>query len=273
MDRLFATIQAILPQHLLTRCVGWLANTRLRLVRAPFIGIFRRIYRVDLAESDPSDPAAFESFNAFFTRPLRTGARPIEPDCIISPADGRVSQCGAITAGRLLQAKGRHYSAAQLLASDSAAQAFADGSFITIYLAPHNYHRVHVPFAGQLQQMTHVPGRLFSVSPSTTRAVPGLFTRNERVVFHFATERGAMAVVMVGAMIVGSVETYHAGVIRGSEVDTTSYEPGLDFQHGQQLAQFNVGSTVIVLFAKDGPKLEPQLGPGTPLQVGAAIAR
>ncbi|MBT8138071.1 MAG: phosphatidylserine decarboxylase [Gammaproteobacteria bacterium] len=273
MDRIFATIQAILPQHLLTHCVGWLANSKLAIIRVPFIGIFRRIYRVDLAESDPSDPAAFDSFNAFFTRALQPAARTIARDCVIAPADGVISQCGTIKDGNLLQAKGQHYSVAQLLASDQEARAFDGGSFVTIYLAPHNYHRVHVPLAAQLRRMTFVPGRLFSVSPSTTRAVPGLFTRNERVVFHLDSDAGAVALVMVGAMVVGSVATYHAGIVRGREVTTSEYQPAVKFDHAQQLAQFNVGSTVIVLFAPGGPALEPGLGPGTVLQLGDAIAR
>jgi len=277
MDRLFAALQAFLPQHLISSLFGRVAMSTLWIIKKPFIHIFSWLYKVDLSESEESDPNAYASFNSFFTRGLRDGAREIaqESDAIVAPADGVISQCGAIQSGQLLQAKGRQFSVAQLLGDERLATAYHRGSFLTIYLAPHNYHRVHVPIDARLQQMTHIPGRLFSVSPSTTRAVEHLFARNERVVFHFDTAAGPVALVMVGALIVGSVETAHAGIVApGSRQPRVAhYEPALQFERGQQLAQFNIGSTVVVLFSKDGATLEQRLRPELGLQVGETIAR
>lgn len=278
MEKLFAIFQSILPQHLISRFVGYLAEARWWPLRKLLINSFMRLYDIDLSETEHSDPDFYPSFNALFTRALRSGARemPADPAAVVSPADGTISQCGAIVADSLLQAKDRRFTTAQLLGeTNENAGTFDNGSFATIYLAPHNYHRIHAPLAGRLRQMTHIPGRLFSVSQGTTRTVSNLFARNERVVFHFDCDCGPVALVMVGALNVGSIETVHNGVVAPGSKKRRDwhYEPALSFERGQELARFNLGSTVIVLFANQGPQLAQQLQPAVTLNVGQTIAR
>ncbi len=215
-DRLFATLQYVLPKHLLSRFIYSVMRIESPTIRRLIIASFLRGYAVNMAEAAQPDPFAYRSFNDFFTRALRPDARPIDPahDAIVSPVDGTLSQCGPVTDGRILQAKGQHYSLAELLANDAAAiEAYRDGSFACIYLAPYNYHRIHMPVAAQARSTVYVPGDLFSVNAATARAVPRLFARNERVICDFDTAFGRMAVVLVGALFVGSMETVHCGEI------------------------------------------------------------
>lgn len=258
-DRLFAAIQQILPTRALSS--GMHALTRIEAVwfKDAFIRIFMRLFpSISLDEAVVGEPAGFKSFNAFFTRALKPGARIVDaaPQAFVSPVDGTVSQFGDINGGELIQAKGHTYSAQTLLAgrADWAAE-FAGGQFITIYLAPYNYHRIHMPQKGTLREWAYVPGRLFSVNHATARALPGVFARNERVVAIFDTELGPMAMVLVGALFVGSMETVWAGEI--SPPHTREPEPRIygqtdtiTLEKGMEMGRFNMGSTVILLTPK-----------------------
>ena len=207
-DRLFIALQHVLPQHLATAFIHWLARVQHSLVRSALIKGFLKLYpQVDLGEAERTQVEQYASFNDFFTRALRAGARPIDvaDTALVSPVDGRVSQAGAIEEGHLLQAKGHGYSAEALLGSAARAEPFRGGRFATIYLAPFNYHRIHMPLAGTLREAVHVPGALYSVNQVTAENVPGLFARNERVVCLFDTPYGPLAMVLVGALFVGSV--------------------------------------------------------------------
>lgn len=278
-DRAFAALQQALPTRALSSGMHWLTRIRTPWFKNAFIRVFMRLFNISLDEASISAPERFESFNAFFTRGLRNGARPIDPqmDAFVSPVDGTVSQFGDITDGALIQAKGHSYSAETLLAgrADWAAE-FADGQFITIYLAPYNYHRIHMPLQGTLREWAYVPGRLFSVNHATARALPGVFARNERVVAIFDTELGPMAMVLVGALFVGSMETVWAGEIsppheRGSEPRIYGQTETVTLKKGMEMGRFNMGSTVILLTPK---KLEwlDRLASKQALQVGQRIA-
>ena len=266
-----------LPHHLLSRLV--LALTRLECPRLvpPAIRLFSRHFGVDLNEAEQADPAAYTSFNAFFTRALKPGARSVDAaeTSIVSPADGTVSQCGPIQAGRLFQAKGRDYSLLELLGGDEErAAAFEDGSFSTLYLSPRDYHRVHMPLDGTLRETVYVPGRLFSVAPHTVRTVPRLFARNERLVCRFDTDHGPMAVILVGAIFVACIETIWTGVATPPHTNRIRVEPPPDQVHlakGAELGRFNMGSTVILLFGKDRARWEPACGAGQAVRMGQRI--
>ena len=278
-ERAFIRLQYLLPQHLLSHLVGWIAESRIGFLRRVLIRAFLRHYPVDLAEAARPDPEAYTSFNDFFTRRLRAGARTFDPDAraALCPADGMLSQAGALAGDTLLQAKDIDYSAAALLGADSRLAAeFADGSFATIYLAPHNYHRVHMPLAGTLRAARFVPGDLFSVNAATAASVPGLFTRNERVVCVFDTAAGPMAVVLVGALFVGSMSLAWSDRVRavdGRRVrELPAHDPIIALDRGAELGWFNMGSTVIVLFSPYGPALVEGLVPGRALRVGERLA-
>jgi phosphatidylserine decarboxylase len=278
-ERAFIGLQYLLPQNLLSRLVGWAAASRIGLVRTPLISLFRNRYAVDLAEAAQSDPGAYASFNDFFTRRLKAGARPpdADPRAALCPADGILSQAGPMRGDTLLQAKGIDYSAAALLGGDpSLAAEFAGGEFATVYLAPHNYHRVHMPLAGTLRSARFVPGDLFSVNAATAASVPGLFTRNERVACIFDTAAGPLAVVMVGALFVGSMSLAWTGRIRpdgGRRVrELPAHDPIIALDRGAELGWFNMGSTVVVLFAPRGPALVGGLAPGRAVRVGERLA-
>lgn len=276
-DRLRAWPQYLLPQHLLSRLI--LRLTRLRAGALTTLAIRRFIqhFGVDMQEAQTPDPASYPDFNAFFTRSLREGARPLPAadDVISSPADGTISAIGRIEAGQLLQAKGRQFTVHELLGDDAAAARFEQGAFCTIYLAPRDYHRVHMPVSGELTRMVHIPGRLFSVSPATTRALPRLFARNERVACLFHGERGVTAVVLVGAMLVGSIDTVWSGpvtpptarkpVIRDYPGGTTS------LARGEEMGRFNMGSTVIVLLPSEKVYWDPEMAPGTRVRMGERL--
>lgn len=243
------------------------------------IRAFIRRFGVDLSEAVVSDIAAYPTFNAFFTRALRPGVRPVtaEPDAIACPVDGTLSQLGTTTGEHAVQAKDRNFSVTELLGGDAvAAGKFANGACMTLYLSPRDYHRVHMPMDGTLLRMLHVPGRLFSVSPATTRTVPRLFARNERVVMIFDTTIGPMAVVMVGALNVGSIETVWAGEItppREYVLRSWDYlDHRLELVKGAELGRFNMGSTVILLFAADRVRWQREFSPGSVVHMGQRIA-
>jgi phosphatidylserine decarboxylase len=275
--RLFVWLQYVLPQHALSRLV--LAATRVRMpwFKNLLTRGFLRLFSVDMSEATETDPYRYGSFNEFFTRTLRAEARPIDadPEKIASPVDGMVSECGAIDNDRLLQAKGRQYTLDELLARQPWARSFEGGSFATLYLAPYNYHRIHMAVRGTLRDTVYVPGRLFSVNSATARHVPRLFARNERVLTLFDTEFGQFAVVMVGALNVGSMATVWAGDITpaADRVVTRIPCPAVTLDKGAELGRFNMGSTVILLFEPKRAEWHPLLRAGSVVQLGQAIGR
>lgn len=278
-DRIFVMLQYLLPHHLLSRLIYWITRSEWPPLKDRLIREVIRIYGVNVAEAADPDPEHYTSFNQFFTRALRSDARPLDPDPahVLCPADGFLSQAGPIREGRLFQAKGRDYSLVELLGGDEeSADLFAGGSFATLYLSPRDYHRVHMPLAGRLERMIHVPGRLFSVSPATTRLVPRLFGRNERVISLFETEAGPMAVILVGAIFVSSIDTAWAGTVvarpfRGDWLYRRK-EP-IRLERGAEMGRFNMGSTVILLFPRDSVSWSDDLTPGAGLRMGQAVGR
>ena len=248
---LFTTLQQLVPQQQLSKVAGRLAASRHPYVKRAFIRSFAKAYHVSLDEYERQSFNAYESFNDFFTRELKDDARPIDTtaDGIVSPADGVISQLGQIEDHKLLQAKGRYYDVGQLLADSEDGHYFADGSFATVYLAPSNYHRVHMPFDGTLTKTRYVPGTLFSVNNTTADNVPDLFARNERLVCMFDTKYGKAAVVMVGAMIVAGIETVATGKISRTD-DIQEADHDMSFEKGDELGRFYLGSTAIVVLPK-----------------------
>ena len=279
VDYLKALPQYLYPHHPLSRMMHAATRCRCRALKDPFTRWFVHNFGIDMSEALESDPLAHPHFNAFFTRALRDGARPLAEGggTLVSPVDGTVSQIGPIRGGEIFQAKGHRFDVTTLLGGDEARAApFRDGEFTTIYLSPRDYHRIHMPLAGRLTEMVHVPGRLFSVNPATTRVVPGLFARNERVAALFDTDAGPMAVVMVGAIFVGSVETVWAGEVTppaGRRVTRWEYRgddaPAL--ARGEELGRFNMGSTVILLFGRDRTTWDAEITADTPLRMGRRI--
>jgi phosphatidylserine decarboxylase len=257
---LFVVVQYLLPQHLLSRLVGWLAETRIGPLKNLFITSFIKVFKVDMSEADEPDKDHYPNFNTFFVRELKPQARPLcmAADAVACPADGCISELGDIVSGRLLQAKGKDFELTALLGGDEAmSRLFMGGKFATVYLSPRDYHRVHMPLDAQLQTMVHIPGRLFSVNAATTALVGGLFARNERVVCLFETSAGPMGVVLVGAMICASIETDWAGLVTPLKRKVrTAHYPGTPFEvslsKGSEMGRFKLGSTVIVLF---GPSM------------------
>ena len=273
--RLFVWFQHLLPQHALSRLV--LRATRVRAVwfKNALIRGFLKLYTIDMAEALQPDPLAYGSFNEFFTRALKPGARPIAPGAldIACPVDGAISEAGRIEGDRLLQAKGRHYTLRELLASQAWASRFDGGSFATIYLAPFNYHRVHMPLRGQLRETVYVPGRLFSVNAVTAAQVPRLFARNERVLTRFDTPHGEVALVLVGALNVGSMATVWAGDITPAarRVVTTLPPQQVSLDKGEELGRFNMGSTIILLFQKDRASWHAGIRAGATVKLGQSL--
>lgn len=269
-------LQYLVPQKTLSRIVRAATRWTWRPWKDFLIGRVVRAYRVDMGEAAQSDPRAYASFNAFFTRALREGARSAEGDAdsIACPADGRISQIGRIAGGRILQAKGRTYSVAELLADETSASTYAHGCFATIYLSPRDYHRVHMPLDGELVETVHVPGRLFSVAPGPVAEIPNLFARNERLVCHFEGARGPFVVVLVGAMLVSGIST----VWNGAEVPPYAHDivrrdwrgHGIRLARFAELGRFEMGSTVIVLLP-DG-RADPPLAAEAPVRVGQRLA-
>ena len=247
----FIALQRLLPQHALSRTLGWFANSRQRHVKTLLIDTFAAAYNVDLAECEGSSADDFATFNDFFTRRLRPGARPIASGegAIVCPADGTVSQAGPIEDGALLQAKGHAYALADLLGDASWAATFAGGSFATIYLAPHNYHRVHAPCDARLVSALEVPGRLFSVNAVTERHIAGLFVHNERLVLRLEAAFGEFALVLVGALIVASIEAaWPDGPTSPYRRQRLRSAPDVAFERGDEVGAFLIGSTVVAVF-------------------------
>lgn len=259
-DRLFVLSQYALPHHLISRAVGCLAECRVRWVKNALINAFIRHFRVDMRDARYEHADDYAHFNDFFTRALKDDARPLDPTpgTILNPCDGAISQLGRIESGRIFQAKGHSYGLIDLLGGDhQRAAPFMGGDFATIYLSPKDYHRVHMPVAGTLREMVYVPGRIFSVNQATAEGVPELFARNERVVCLFDTEYGPMAMVLVGAMIVASIETVWAGLVTPPKraLKTFRYDAAarapIHLEKGAEMGRFKLGSTVIVLFGPD----------------------
>jgi phosphatidylserine decarboxylase len=277
-QRLFVALQYALPQHGLSGVVFRLTRLRLGPLTRLMIRAFSWLFRVDMSEAAEPSVAPYPSFNAFFTRALRPDARPLaEPGAIACPVDGAVSQLGAIGGGRIIQAKGRDYGVADLLGGGAAlASCFADGQFATLYLSPRDYHRIHMPIDGTLLETIHIPGRLFSVNPATTATVPRLFARNERVVALFDTTLGPLALVLVGAIFVGSIETVFGGLHtppRAKTIRRIDYHGhGIRIRRGDELGRFNMGSTVVLLFAGATLDWDPTLKPGSRVRCRLGIA-
>jgi len=264
---------------MLSRAVGALAACRWGFVKTPFIHWFAKRYEVNLDEAKCSDLNQFKSFNDFFTRELKPGMRPIDSDgeALVSPADGAINQLGNIANGTLLQAKGRHFNLVNLLGGDAElAEPFQEGCFCTVYLSPKDYHRVHMPLTGRLTRMIHVPGNLFSVNQFTSAHVDGLFARNERVVCFFETERGPMALVLVGAMIVASVDTVWAGAVCPGKIASAhiNYEgqvPPVQIGKGEEMGRFKLGSTVVAVFGPGMVQLQTDLAASDAVRMGQRI--
>jgi phosphatidylserine decarboxylase len=274
----FIALQYLLPQHALSRFAGWIAETKITWIKHRIICWFIERYNVDMSIAANPDPSSYQHFNEFFTRPLTQGQRPIaqESSASASPADGCISQLGNIENGHIFQAKGHEYSLLELVGGDvDIAKQFDGGTFATVYLSPKDYHRVHMPLTGTLKTMIHVPGDLFSVNETTAENVPRLFARNERVVALFDTEHGPMTVILVGAMIVASIETVWAGLVTPikKQVHTTHYQNNEDLllEKGEEMGRFKLGSTAIVLFGKDAATWNDSLTANSPVIMGEKI--
>ena len=276
-DRLAVLPQYLMPKRALTQLLGRLAGARAGGWSHAAIRRFIARYGVDMSEAADPRVESYASFNEFFTRPLRAGARPLADAPWICPVDGAISQFGLIERDRVFQAKGHHYTTRALVGGDPALAAkFDDGAFATLYLSPKDYHRIHMPCAGTLRRMLHVPGDLFSVNPVTARGVPGLFARNERVVCMFDSHHGPFALVLVGATVVGSMATVWHGVVnppRPGTVREWTYDndaPAL--AQGAEMGRFLLGSTVVLLFPKDTLAFHSSWAPGGAIRMGAAMA-
>ncbi len=279
--RLFAWLQYVLPQHAISRLVRKATRVRTPWFKNALIRGFLKLFDVDMQDAVEIDPLRYPTFNEFFTRALRPETRPFAPDpgAIACPVDGTVSECGAIVGNSLLQAKGRYYTLNDLLAGRSWARTFEGGSFATIYLAPFNYHRIHMPLRGRVEETWYVPGRLFSVNALTARFVPRLFARNERIVTLFDSPAGAFALVMVGALNVGSMATVWAGDIapgvssggQPQRVTTRLPNSTLSLDRGAEMGRFNMGSTVILVFAPGRVQWRAGLGNGQELRMGDTL--
>ncbi|MED5622452.1 archaetidylserine decarboxylase [Ideonella sp. BN130291] len=277
MSRLAVFHQYLLPKKALTRFAGWVASAEAGAITTALIRWFVGKYQVDMNEALNPDITSYRSFNDFFTRALRPGARPQAQADLICPIDGAISQFGRIERDQIFQAKGHRYTTTALLAGDSAlAQQFEDGEFVTLYLSPKDYHRIHMPCAGTLKRMVYVPGDLFSVNPTTARGVPGLFARNERVICLFEGERGPFVMVLVGATIVGSMATVWHGVVnppRTHDVREWRYDDKpVVLKKGEEMGRFLLGSTVVMLFPKDCMRFTPSWAPELLVQMGEAMA-
>ena len=277
-DRLAVLPQYLLPKQALTALAGRVASAQGGRLTHALIAWFVRRYGVDMAEAANPDIASYASFNDFFTRALKDGARPLARADLLCPVDGAISQFGAMQKDQIFQAKGHHYSSRALLGGDAALAAqFDDGSFATLYLSPRDYHRIHMPCAGSLRRMIYVPGELFSVNPTTARGVPGLFARNERVVCIFDSARGPFALVLVGATIVGSMATVWHGVVnaeRGGALREWQYaDRSVALAQGQEMGRFLLGSTVVLLFPKGPLQFNSAWAPGQAIRMGEAMAQ
>ncbi|HVN46252.1 MAG TPA: archaetidylserine decarboxylase [Steroidobacteraceae bacterium] len=280
--RAFVALQYLLPQHLLSALVHEITRSELRWLKNVLIGAFMQRFRPDMRDAAQPDPFAFGSFNDFFTRALRGDARPLDGDAstVLSPVDGSVSQIGRLDGSWLVQAKGHAYTLESLLASDGPwTETFRGGAFATLYLAPFNYHRIHMPLEATLRAAWYVPGQLFSVNATTAASVPGLFARNERVVCVFGAGELSFALVLVGALFVGSISTVWHGEVtprrprQRTELPLDASRAGLTLARGAELGRFNMGSTVILLLPAQRAEWLAPLAPGSSVRVGQAIAR
>jgi len=278
-DKFITTPQYLIPQHALSVLMHSLTQSQCTWFKNVFIKFIIAKYKVNIAEVAQTDLTQFNSFNAFFTRELRKGVRPIAlgENVITSPVDGAISQIGPISGGRIVQAKGRHYSVVELLGGDEGlAEQFEQGQFATIYLSPKDYHRIHMPMTGTLTKMAYIPGKLFSVNPRTARTVPNLFARNERVVTVFDTDQGPIVMVLVGAIFVGSMETVWSGQITppyGKQIQYWNYsgEEAITLQKGQEMGRFNMGSTVVILLPKQAASFIKELKTEQSVMMGQAL--
>ncbi|MBW8461327.1 archaetidylserine decarboxylase [Acidovorax sp.] len=277
-DRLAVLPQYLLPKQALTTLAGKFASARLGGLTTSVIRWFVGRYNVNMGEAANPDITSYTSFNDFFTRALKDGARPLADADLICPVDGAISQFGPIAKDQVFQAKGHSYSTTALVGGDAALGArFENGHFATLYLSPRDYHRIHMPCAGSLTRMIHVPGELFSVNPTTARGVPGLFARNERVVCVFESAQGPFVLVLVGATIVGSMATVWHGQVNPPRPGTLrqwDYAPGqVSLQKGEEMGRFLLGSTVVMLFPQGPLQFNPQWAPARPIQLGEAMAQ
>ena len=275
---LITTLTYALPHRLMSSAARRLAYSRSPAIKQWLIDTVTRKFKVDLDEAAEPDPRAYPTFNAFFTRALKPGARvpDADPRALLMPAVGHISQCGDIVEGRIFQAKGQSFTVAELLGDEADAAPFADGVFATVYLSPRDYHRVHMPWAGTLRETVHVPGRLFSVGTDAVKSVPRLFARNERLVCHFDTDFGPMCQVMVGALLVSGVETVWSGVeipAYGDRITRKDWRgQNIVLDRFAEMARFNYGSTVIVLLPKGVARLSDVLKPEAPVRLGQPLA-
>jgi phosphatidylserine decarboxylase len=266
-----------IPKSAISRLMGVLASVPWPgWVLRPVVRLYVAVYRIDMEQFE-TPPGGFATFNAFFTRPLRPGARPVDPDprCLVSPVDGAVSAAGRIEQGRLIQAKGRSYELADLLAGGADAEAYEGGSFLTLYLSPRDYHRIHAPGAARVTGYSYVPGQLWTVSPSGTKSVPRLFARNERLLSVLAADWGDMLLIAVGALVVGKIRVVYHSVTSnriGAVAESGQLAQPYPLEKGQELGRFELGSTVILLFPPGAVALEP-FQPGDAVKLGQTIAR
>ncbi len=279
-DRFAVFLQYLLPKQALTAFAGFVASRERGWITTALIRWFVGKYQVNMAEAANPDITAYPTFNAFFTRALKPGARPLAQAALVCPVDGAISQLGALDRDQIFQAKGHHYSTTALVGGDAALAAhYQDGHFATIYLSPKDYHRIHMPADGRLTRMIYVPGQLFSVNPVTARGVPGLFARNERVVCVFESARGPFVLVLVGATIVGSMATVWHGVVnppRSKAVREWHYpasgQPEIVLKQGDEMGRFLLGSTVVMLFPKGPLRFNPAWAHGASVRLGEAMA-
>ena len=276
LDYLKSSSLYFLPHHAISRTVFRLTRVKSRFVPKA-IKLFSKAFKVNLDEAMNPDPKSYKTFNEFFTRELKAELRPIAKTELVSPVDGTIIQFGKITDGMLVQAKGINYSLEKLLGGNTqSSKRYANGQFITIYLSPRDYHRIHMPCSGKLTEQVHVPGRLFSVAKHTVNTVSGIFARNERVVASFETDYGPMAMVLVGAINVAAIETVWDGLItppKGKTTTSKNYkDKEISLQKGEEMGRFNMGSTVILIFAENSPQLSQNLKFDNPIKLGEALS-
>ncbi|MBU2863699.1 phosphatidylserine decarboxylase [Reinekea forsetii] len=273
----FIASQYLLPHHLLSRVVGYFAESELTFIKKPLMQFFLDRFGIDLTEAKRENINEYKNFNDFFTRALKDGIRPLagSNNEFISPVDGEISQFGSIEDQTLVQAKGKSFRVVDLLGGDSTqAQKFSGGEFATLYLSPKDYHRIHMPVSGKLVKTTFIPGKLFSVNQLTAQHVPNLFARNERLVCEFETEHGPVIMVLVGAMIVASIETVWSGIVAPFQrkISQHSFETKkLDFERGEEVGRFRLGSTVILLTQKDALNWHEDIAPGATVKLGQLL--
>ena len=270
--QLFIQAQRVVPQHQLSRVVGKLAASENPIVKNTVIQAFKAQYGIDMSIAEQGDALKYKSFNEFFTRSLKEGVREIDanPNSVVSPADGAISQLGKIEDGDIFQAKGQSFSVEKLIADPQLAEPFKNGQFATVYLSPKDYHRVHMPFAGTLTETLYVPGELFSVNQTTAENIPGLFARNERMVCLFDTELGRMAVVLVGAMIVAGIETVATGKVKPTgRLELNQHN--LFLEKGAELGRFYLGSTAVILFEQDKMEWDATFKANSTVVMGDAL--